>query len=84
LGVPRRTLGPAGTAGQLLGASDVGVARVRWQRLSLPARWVLALGDLDLSHRRSFRSVPGLEVRTSVSALGGGVYAVACRDVLNV
>jgi hypothetical protein len=82
--VQRLTLGPAGTAGQLLGASDVGVARVRWQRLSLPARWALALADLDLSHRRSFRSVPGLEVRTSVSPLGGGVYAIACRDVLNM
>jgi hypothetical protein len=64
LRVQRLTLGPAGTAGQLLGASDVGVARVRWQRLSLPARWALALADLDLSHRRSFRSVPGLECAT--------------------
>ena len=67
---PLRTLGPAGTAGQLLGVSDVGVACVRWQRLREPARRALAPADMDLPHRRSFRSVPGLQVRTSVSSLG--------------
>ncbi len=70
LRVPRWTLGSAGTAGQLLGASDVGVACVRWQRLRPPARWALAPADMDLPHRRSFRPLPGLEVRTSVSSLG--------------
>jgi len=86
--VQRLTLGPAGTAGQVLGASDVGVARIRWQRLrhcSTPrAGWALAPGDMDLPHRRSFRLVPGREVRASVWPLGGGVLATACRDVLNV
>jgi len=68
--VPRRTLGPAGTAGQLLGARDVGVACVRRQWLRPPARWPLAPADMDLPHRRSFRPVPGLQVRTCVSSLG--------------
>jgi len=82
-GVRRLTPGPAGTAGQVLGASDVGVARVCWQRLLPRASWALVHGDTDLPHRRSFRLVPGLEVRTSLSPLGGGVLATACRDVLN-
>ena len=82
--VRRLTLGSAGAAGQVLGASDVGVACVCWQRLLPRASWALVLGDTDLPHRRSFRLVPGREVRTFLSPLGGGVLATACRDVLNV
>jgi hypothetical protein len=57
--VRRLTLGSAGAAGQVLGASDVGVACVCWQRLLPRASWALALADMDLPHRRSFRLVPG-------------------------
>ena len=42
-----------GSAGQLLGASDVGVTRVRWQRLQPPASSALALADTDLAHAGS-------------------------------
>lgn len=80
----RLTPGLAGAAGQVLGSSDVGVARVCWPRLLPRAGWALALADLDLPHRRSFRLVPGREVRACVWPLGGGVLAAACRDVLKV
>ena len=42
--------GRPGTDGELLGADDVAVAWICWQRLERPAGWAVPLADTDLVH----------------------------------
>src|SRR5262249_58548620 len=65
------TRGGARTAGQLLGAHDVGVTRVRRQRLRPPAGSAPALIRICFIGG-PFCPVPGPAARTCVSRLGGG------------